>query len=166
MKNYRKADFRDCRELECEITSFLKTGRNILTCRGELMENPPYLRGNFKVSFPLGNCGYPVLSSAPEVFELAMPKDFRNLGYGSFSGTAVYEGRTHVGQNGVYVLKLNTEKDSVKIFVDGKECATLLAAPYQLEIELNSGEHDIRLELCNASGNRDILAGVSAGLQN
>ena len=107
-----------------------------------------------------------MLSSAPEVFELAMPKDFRNLGYGSFSGTAVYEGRTHVGQNGVYVLKLNTEKDSVKIFVDGKECATLLAAPYQLEIELNSGEHDIRLELCNAPGNRDILAGVPAGLQN
>lgn len=166
LNNYRKADFRDCREVECEITSLLKTGRNILTCCGELMKNPPYLRGNFKVRFPLGNCGYPVLSSAPEVFELAMPKDFRNLGYGSFSGTAVYEGKTNVGKSGVYSLKLDTEKDSVKIFVDGKEYGTLFTPPYQLELELNFGEHDIRLELCNASGNRDILAGVPAGLQS
>ena len=72
----------------------------------------------------------------------------------------------NVGKSGVYSLKLDTEKDSVKIFVDGKEYGTLFTPPYQLELELNFGEHDIRLELCNASGNRDILAGVPAGLQS
>ena len=41
----------------------------------------------------------------------------------------------------------------------------LIAPPYCLEMTLAAGTHDIRLEICNAPGNRDILAGVPAGLQ-
>jgi hypothetical protein len=166
LKDFRKADFRDCRELECEITHLLKSGRNLLTCSGDLMGNPPYLRGRFKVQFPLGNFGYPVLSTAPESFELDFPQDFRTLGYGTFSGKAIYEGKATVDKNGIYSLKLNTVKDSVRIYIDGVDKGTLIAQPYQLDIELASGVHKIRLELCNATGNRDINAGVPAGLQS
>lgn len=165
LKEYCKADFRDCRELECEITRFLKQGRNIITCRGELMENPPYLRGQFKVNFPYGSCGYPVLSAAPEVFDLTSLRDFRALGYGTFSGKAVYDGTAVVECDGTYSLKLNIVKDSVKVYVDGEEKAVLIAPPYRFDMTLASGIHHIRLELCNAPGNRDIMAGVPAGLQ-
>ena len=165
LKDFRKADFRDCRELECEVTDLLKPGRNILTCRGELMENAPYLRGRFTVQFPLGNCGYPVLSAAPEFYELIQPQDYRTLGYGTFSGTAVYEGTAEAGKASRYTLELKLVKDSVRIWIDGVEQGTLIAPPYRLEVELPAGEHTIRLEVCNAPGNRDVLAGVPAGLQ-
>ena len=165
LKNYRRADFRDCRELECEVASLLKVGRNILICRGELMENPPYLRGRFKVHFPFGNCGYPVLSEALEVFNLTMPQDYRTLGYGTFSGTAIYEGKTTVEKGGWYILDLALLKDSVKISIYDEEQSILIAPPYKTEIQLSAGIHKIRLEICNAPGNRDIMAGVPAGLQ-
>ncbi|MBO4633365.1 MAG: hypothetical protein J5858_15720 [Lentisphaeria bacterium] len=165
-KDYQKADFRDCRELECEITPFLKPGRNKVIFRGKLMENAPYLRGRFKVQFPLGNrCGFPVLSAAPESFMLTSLRDYHTLGYGTFSGTAVYEGKTQIAKTGRYRLDLNLVKDSVRIWIDGAEIGTLIAPPYQQEIELSAGDHTIRLEVCNAPGNRDILAGVPAGLQ-
>lgn len=165
LKDFRKADFRDCRELETEVTSLIRPGRNILSCKGELIGNAPYLRGRFKVHFPCGNYGYPVLSSAPEVFEFTTPGDFRSFGYGTFSGTAVYEGRTEVREKGIYALELNLVKDSVSVFIDGEKRGTLIAPPYRIETELDAGSHEIRLELCNAPGNRDIMAGVPAGLQ-
>ena len=165
LKDFRKADFRDCRELECEVTDLLKTGRNILACRGALMENAPYLRGRFTVRFPLGNCGYPALDAAPESFRLTAPTDYRPLGYGTFSGTAVYEGTAEAGKAGRYTLDLKLVKDSVRILIDGREQGTLIAPPYRQEIELAAGKHTVRLEVCNAPGNRDVLAGVPAGLQ-
>ena len=165
LKDYCKADFRDCRELECEVTSLLKPGRNTLTFQGRLLENAPYLRGRFKVQFPLGNCGYPVLSAAPETFRLTSLQDYRTLGYGTFSGTAVYEGTAAVSKAGRYTLDLKLVKDSVLVRIDGKELGTLIAPPYGLEVELAAGEHTLKLEVCNAPGNRDILAGLPAGLQ-
>ena len=129
------------------------------------MENPPYLRGQFKVNFPYGSCGYPVLSAAPEVFDLTSLRDFRAFGYGTFSGKAVYDGTAVVECDGTYSLKLNIVKDSVKVYVDGEEKAVLIAPPYRFDMTLAAGIHHIRLELCNAPGNRDIMAGVPAGLQ-
>ena len=166
LKNFRKAKFRDCREVECEITPLLKNGRNILGCKGELMENAPYLRGRFTVQFPMGNFGYPVLSNAPVAFELTAPADYRTLGYGTFSGMAVYESEINVAQSGRYLLKPALVKDSVRILIDGEEKVTLIAPPYRWEAELAAGEHRIRLEVCNAPGNRDIMAGLPAGLQH
>ena len=165
LTGFRKAQFRDCRELECEVTAFLKPGRNILTCRGRLIENAPYLRGRFKAAFPLGNCGYPVLSAAPEKFQLTLPQDYRTLGYGTFAGTAVYETTVQIAKNGRYTLDMRLSADSVRIMVDGTERGMLIAPPYRLEVELAAGEHTIWLEVCNAPGNRDILAGLPAGLQ-
>jgi len=164
LSGFGKADFRDCREVECEVSSLLKPGRNILSFHGRRMENAPYLRGRFRVNFPLGNCGYPVLSAAPEAFVLTTPRDYRELGYGTFSGTAVYEGTVRTAQPGCFVLNCETESDSVRIVIDGTERETLIAPPYRLRTELAAGEHTIRLELCNAPGNRDVMAGVPAGL--
>ena len=86
--------------------------------------------------------------------------------YGTFSGTAIYEGKTTVEKGGCYILDLALLKDSVKISVDDKGQDILIAPPYKTEIQLSAGEHKIRLEVCNAPGNRDIMAGVPAGLQN
>ena len=166
LTDYRKADFRDCRELECDVSSILKSGRNVLTFQGRLIENAPYLRGQFRVAFPLGNCGYPVLSVAPGSFELTQPQDYRTLGYGTFSGTALYEGLAEVAEAGRYMLDLKLVKDSVRIRIDGAEHGVLIAPPYRMEIELAAGKHTVSLEVCNAPGNRDVLAGVPAGLQS
>ena len=130
------------------------------------MENSPYLQGCFKVEFPYGNFGYPVLSEAPEFFELTEPKDYRMLGYGTFSGLAEYSGKTSVSQDGIYCLKLDLRKESVRILIDGQDRGILIAPPYQMEVELCSGEHNIHLEVCNAPGNRDTAAGLPAGLQS
>ena len=165
LRDFGRADFRDCRERECDVTTLLKPGRNILSCRGGSMENAPYLRGCFTVRFPLGNGGYPVLAAAPEFHVLSQPRDYRALGYGTFSGTAVYEGVFEVADAGRYELDLNLENDSVRIFLDGVERGTRIAPPYRMELDLARGEHTVRLEVCNAPGNRDILAGVPAGLQ-
>jgi len=113
----------------------------------------------------MGNNGYPVLSPAPESFLLTQPLDYRSLGYGTFSGTAHYEGSISISKEGRYTLALPILKDSVRVYIDGKEVGTLIASPYQLEVELAAGEHAITLEVCNAPGNRDILAGVPSGLQ-
>jgi hypothetical protein len=165
LKDFVKADFRDCREVECDISSLMQKGRNTLVFNGKLLDNPPYLRGVFKGTFPLGNYGYPVLTPAPEVFELSHPQDFRTLGYGTYSGRVVYKGSFEVPEAGRYTLDLKIVKDSVKIRIDGIEQATLIAPPYRFEAEYSAGRHTISLELCNAPGNRDILAGVPAGLQ-
>ena len=166
LTNYQKANFRDCRELECNITTLLRSGRNTLVCRGELMNNSPYLRGTFKAEFPLGNFGYPVLSQSPKNFELKSLKDYRNLGYGTFSGTAKYSCSTCVEQSATYLLDLALVKDSVRIYVDNKVIDTIIAPPYKISIKLSKGLHNITLEVCNAPGNRDIMAGVPAGLQD
>ena len=165
LTNFRKASFRDCRELECDVSALLKPGRNRLTFSGRLFENPPYLRGRFEVNFPLGNCGYPVLSAAPEAFRLDIPLDYRTLGYGTYSGKAVYQTTVNITKAGHYALDLKLIKDSVRIMIDGIEQAVLIAPPYRYEAELSVGKHRIELEVCNAPGNRDVLAGLPAGLQ-
>ena len=165
LTNFRKAAFRDCRELECDVSPLLKPGRNRLTFSGRLFENPPYLRGRFKVNFPLGNCGYPVLSAAPESFRLDIPLDYRTLGYGTYSGKAIYQTTVKITKAGRYALELKLAKDSVRIIIDGNEQAVLIAPPYRYEAEISAGEHKIELEVCNAPGNRDVLAGLPAGLQ-
>lgn len=165
LTGYGKADFRDCRERECDVSAFMKQGRNEFEFRGRMFENAPYLQGRFKAEFPLGNCGYPVLSRAPEIRELEHPADYRSLGYGTFSGKAVYEGTVFAAEAGHYALDLKLVKDSVRIFVDGTELGVVIAPPYRRETDLAAGPHRIRLEVCNGPGNRDILAGLPAGLQ-
>ena len=165
LSGWRKADFRDCRERECDISSLVRPGRNEIRFQGTRFENAPFLRGRFKAAFPLGNCGYPVLSPAPEVWSPERPQDYRIPGYGTFSGTAVYECEAVADRAGRYALDLNLIFDSVRIFADNAEQGVLIAPPYRLELDLTQGRHTIRLEVCNAPGNRDVLAGLPAGLQ-
>ena len=63
-------------------------------------------------------------------------------------------------------LDLNLVRDSVRIVIDGIEQGILIAPPYQWETELAAGKHRIELEVCNAPGNRDVMAGLPAGLQS
>ena len=166
LTDFKKAVFRDCRERECDISTLLKPGRNMLVFTGRLFENAPYLRGRFQAEFPLGNCGYPVLRAAPEAFHLDRPQDYRTLGYGTYSGKAFYRTDARIAESGCYMLDLNLVRDSVRIVIDGIEQGILIAPPYQWETELAAGKHRIELEVCNAPGNRDVLAGLPAGLQS
>ena len=165
LQNFSKAKFRDCRELECDVTDLLKPGRNILTFKGILFENAPFLRGRFKVDFPYGSQGYPVLDSAPCIFKLKAAKDFRSLGYGTFAGKAFYHASVKIEKDALYTLDLKLVKDSVRIIIDGIEQGILIAPPYAWTGQLAPGQHTIDLEVCNAPGNRDIMAGLPAGLQ-
>lgn len=163
LETYSKADFRDCRELTCDISSLVKTGRNTLVYRGRMFENAPYLRGEFKVQLIPGS--FPLLTKAERVIHLPVPRDFSTLGYGTFSGTAVYDGCFSVASNGKYRFDMHIEHDSLRVIVDGKTVETLIAPPYRLTCDLASGLHTLRLELCCAPGNRDVMASLPAGLQ-
>ena len=166
LSDCRRARFRDCREWEYEVGALLKPGRNKLEFFGRLPENPPFLRGRFQVRFPYGPQGYPVLSPAPESFRLTIPPDYAQLGYGTYAGRAVYESTVRIAEAGRYVLELESVNDSVRIVTDGVEQGILIAPPYRWEMELSPGEHRIRLEVCNAPGNRDVMSGVPAGVRS
>lgn len=165
LTEYKKASFRDCRELECDISSLVNKGRNYLTFNGTLFETPPYLRGNFTVELPQGSCSYPELAAAEKMIPLSTPCDYLALGRGTFSGTAVYDGSINAPHDGTFALEFALFHDSIKVSVDGKVVQTLIAPPYRLELELSAGIHTLQLEVCNAPGNRDVLSGLPAGLQ-
>ena len=54
---------------------------------------------------------------------------------------------------------------AMKVFVDGKLCGTVLNPPYKVTLgELSPGKHLLEVEVFNAGGNRDKLAGQPAGM--
>ena len=170
LSGFVKADFRDCRERECEITDFLEPGfgpvLNTVTFEGRpFFENPPYLRGRFSAQvFPDGE-NFPCLTPAPECFEYTDKADFREFGYGTYSGPARCKATVTVKTPGRYVFAPRELHDSGRLFVDGEEKGVRIAPPYRWEFDLEAGEHLLELEICNNSGNRDRMLGLPAGIK-
>ena len=169
VENFTKADFRDCRELECDITSLLRTSRspllNTLTFTGEIfLASPPYLRGFFSAAVPPGGEGYPVLRMAAELHYFKGKADFREFGYGTFSGKAVASTEIFVPEKGKYQLNIAGINDSARLIIDGREEGSRIAPPWRWEAELQPGTHTLELEICNNSGNRDRNLGLPAGI--
>ncbi len=169
LNQFRKANFRDCREIECSLSDLLVRGTepalNIITYHGSLFENSPYLRGIFRAEFPQGVLSFPVLSPAPAEFTIAAPCDFRELGYGTYSGKAYYSAEFELRSDGMYRLAFTQLHDSARISVDGLAAGSLIAPPYELDFQLACGKHRLDIELCNGPGNRDCLAGLPTGFR-
>ena len=164
LENFEAVKFRDCRMKQCNLLDKVKDVRNTLKYEGVFFESMPYLRGDFKCSRNLGLLSYPCLSAAPESFDLPYLRDFKSLGYGYYSGMAVYELEFNALADGKYLLPLDTISDSCRVLVDGKVIATVIAPPYQIVLDLQQGLHHIAIELCNGPGNREIMAEIPAGL--
>lgn len=169
LEQFQKADFRDCREVECGLSYLLARGTeptlNKISYRGSLFENAPYLRGDFRAEFPQGFLSFPVLSPAPAEFTIASPCDFRELGYGTYSGKVCYSAEFDIGTDGMYRLAFSQLHDSARIIIDGKLAGSLIAAPYELDLQLHCGKHRLNIELFNGAGNRDCLAGLPTGFR-
>ena len=170
VSDFVPAQFRDCRELECDITHLLKTGRSplfnqIIYTGNPLFENPPYLRGNFSAKITRGNESYPILTAARPVYDFTEKFDFSEGGYASYSGSAICRSSTTVENSGRYIFVFGSISDSAQLFIDGKECGIRIAPPWNWEVELEAGEHEIAVEICNAPGNRDRMLGLPAGIK-
>ena len=164
LDKFEKTDFRDCRMKQCDLLEYLKDVRNTLEYEGVFFEGMPYLRGKFQCCCNTGLFSCPRLAAAPDHFDLPYPRDFRTLGYGTYSGMAVYELELQVAVAGKYFLPLDSINDSCRVLVDEKVVAFVIAPPYQLVFELQQGVHKIKIELCNGPGNREIMADLPAGL--
>lgn len=170
VKDFVKAEFRDCRDLECDITGLLKTGRspmlNKITYTGSpLFGNPPYLRGVFSAFVPPGTENIPVLRAVSEEHSFRDRADFRIFGYGTYSGAALCRAEAEVPQKGRYLIQFSQVNDSARLFIDGRDLGICIAPPYCRETELEQGTHTIEVEICNNSGNRDRNLGQAAGIQ-
>lgn len=170
LSDFVRAEFRDCRERECEITAFLAPGfgpaLNVVTFEGRpFFENPPYLRGRFGAQVFPGGENYPCLTPAPASFEFADKADFREFGYGTCSGPARCRATVFAETAGRYVLAPRELHDSGRLFVDGVEKGVRIAPPYRWEFDLEAGEHTLELEICTNSGNRDRMLGLPAGIK-
>ncbi|MBE6385845.1 MAG: hypothetical protein E7048_09320 [Lentisphaerae bacterium] len=167
---FAKTRFRDCRDLECDITGHLNTGRspllNKITFTGTpLFGSPPYLRGVFSARVPPGGENYPILTAAPGEYTFKDKADFRGFGYGTYSGPARCTAKAEVVQKEKYTIRFAAINDSACLFIDGEDQGIRIAPPYVWEVELSQGEHTIELEICNNSGNRDRNLGLPAGMQ-
>ena len=169
LDKFEKTEFRDCRDLACDITSLLQTGRspilNTISFTGSpCFENPPYLRGLFSASLQPGAESYPILTGVSEVHPFQTRADFRDFGYSTYSGAAVCKATATVSQQGKYIVKFNRIYDSGRLLINGKDHGIRIAPPYLWEVELEKGTHLIEIEICNNSGNRDRALGLPAGI--
>ena len=141
------------------------TNLNIVCCICEIfLEKPPYLRGVFSAAVPPGGEGYPVLRKAAELHYFKGKADFREFGYGTFSGKAVASTEIFVPEKGTYQLNIASINDSARLIIDGREEGSRIAPPWRWEAELQPGTHTLELEICNNSGNRDRNLGLPAGI--
>lgn len=91
--------------------------------------------------------------------------DWREWGYGAYSGCIVYETELKIPQTGAYRLSLGKIESAAEIFINGSSCAVVYSAPYEIDLqELKTGSCTLSLHVYNASGNRDRLSGRPAGL--
>lgn len=165
-----KAEFRDCRDLECNITKLLKTGcsplLNKISFTGtQFFENAPYLRGVFSAKVPPGGESFPVLTASPEKFVFRDKADFREYGYGTYSGPAVCKAEIEVQGNEDCIICLAEVNDSARLIIDGTDQGVCIAYPYHWKVSLARGKHEIAFEICNNSGNRDRNLGLPAGIK-
>jgi hypothetical protein len=65
----------------------------------------------------------------------------------------------------MYRLAFAQLHDSARISVDGQVAGSLIAPPYELDLQLACGKHRLDIELCNGAGNRDCLAGLPTGFR-
>jgi alpha-L-rhamnosidase len=136
---------------------FVKTFREPLAGDGwsyrELAGEPTPLDGEWHVEFVSGG---PELPSPLVMHRLASWTELAGVEGERFAGTARYSIK-FTPDAGVdrYLLDLGAVADSARVELNGKPVATLISAPYQVEIgPLASGNNRLVVEVTNVAANR------------
>ena len=169
LENWKTERFYDDGNLSCDISALLRSGsvvtKNELIVETCELREFPYLAGKFKTEFRYGKKALPVISECKDSEVLDALCDWSMIGYGSYSGKAHYQTEFTVQEAGVYRFDAGRVEDAMKVFIDGRCCGTVLNYPYMVELgDLAPGKHLIEVEIFNAGGNRDKLAGQAAGM--
>lgn len=164
LENFQKSDFRDCRERSCVLDGLLTDGKNKVEIRGKMLENPPYLRGNFALSYPWGSSSLPRLKLWEMPLFFTDRIDLASCGLGTYSGKVVCSAEFTADVPGEYQLEAEDIFDSGKLLIDGVDRGTKISRPFCWQMYLDRGVHRLELEICNAPGNRDIKSNLPAGV--
>ena len=132
---------------------------------GEQLNEAPYLIGDFAGEYSFARRELPFLAADSGKFELDRPVPWSNLGRGGYSGPGTYETDFSLDEAGTFLLALERVEDAVGVWVDGRRVGAAVASPYRVELgRLEPGTHRLKIEVWNAPGNRDLLAGLASGL--
>ncbi|MBR7108237.1 MAG: hypothetical protein IKC89_07480 [Lentisphaeria bacterium] len=169
LEDWKKERFYDDNNLSCDISSLLRSGsvvtRNELVVETCELKEFPYLAGCFKTEYRYGKKALPVISEGEETVALDALCDWNTLGYGCYSGKAHYQTEFTVAEAGFFRFDAGRVEDAMRVFADGKLCGTVLNPPYSVMLgELSPGKHQLEVEVFNAGGNRDKLAGQVSGM--
>ena len=165
---WAKKRFYDCNNIYADIK--LKEGNSPLVnvidiiTDGGVLQEMPYLYGNFKCSYPHGHRSFPDISATEKVFAAGILSDWADWGYPTYSGKAVYAKTFEIEQGGTYMLDIGRVEDIAEITIDDMAPEVLPWPPYRHKLELASGLHRIRITVTNAPGNMLRHASLPAGL--
>ncbi|MBE6376288.1 MAG: hypothetical protein E7050_07470 [Lentisphaerae bacterium] len=164
LDKFEWTEFRDCREKSCVLEGLLLDGKNQIGIRGRILENPPYLRGNFYLSYPWGSSSLPWLKQWKMPIFFTDRIDLSSCGLCTYSGRVVCSAEITIDIPGEYVLDAEEIFDSGKLLIDGIDCGTKISRPFCWKVHLDEGVHQLVLEICNAPGNRDIKSNLPTGI--
>ncbi len=155
--------------LDCDISELVRGGefpsQNRIDLIGEQLNEAPYLIGDFAGEYSFARRELPFLAADSGKFELDRPVPWSNLGRGGYSGPGTYETDFSLDEAGTFLLALERVEDAVGVWVDGRRVGAAVAPPYRVELgRLEPGTHRLKIEVWNAPGNRDLLAGLASGL--
>lgn len=159
----------DCNNLEADITDALRSGTtptlNVVEITGAAFQEMPYLYGNFQAVYRHGQKSLPYLTACDGRFELEFLQSWNTLGYGTFSGSAVYRKTVEILEPGDYRLCLGRVADGANVKWDGALLKVCIGEPFSVALgTLECGIHELEIEVFNGLGNHDRLADLPAGL--
>ncbi len=168
---HRTMRYDNC-NLAAEITGLLRTGStpavNVIRFEyegaGNRLREMPRLYGDFRCEMRYDVRSLPHLTGA-ERFEVTSDlAPWSVLGYGTYSGKAVYHGILEVPEAGIYRLDFGRVEDAVRVRLDDGTPTVLFRPPYRIDrIDLAAGSHTLVAEVFNHPGNRNRLAGHLSG---
>ena len=163
----------DCRNLQAAVGHALRGGSTpalnvvsvVATGAGRGLHEVPYLYGSFVCEYRYGHLSFPFLEGTPPERQLDALLPWNALGYPTFSGAATYTRTLDLAEAGDYVLDLGRVEDCAAVTVDGNPVAVLPWEPYRCMLYgLESGAHELQVEVTNPPANRNRAAGLTAGL--
>jgi hypothetical protein len=118
----------------------------------ESSSEPTAIEGDWKVKFVSGG---PELPGPLSPQQLESWTKLAGEAGEKFAGTAAYEiSIAPLKGPGKYLLSLGKVADSARVFLNGQELGVLFASPFQIPIELGSGDNKLRVEVTNVAINR------------
>ena len=146
----------DLAQGECRFVVFDRASQPLAACAAPAEADVLDLSRDWTLSFPSG-WGAPSKVSLPVLAawkDLPLSREAR-----SFSGTAVYTHKLVLKSSDAskrYELSLGQVDVAARVFVNGREVASLWAEPYSCDITsaLHKGKNEIRVEVCGTWFNR------------